>query len=170
MLIESDEKTFITVADSTEHHSDCKCMHWDKYCAPVSQFRLWYRSYILEIPLYKLLWHSQYIIFAGRGYGRQVLEEKTPFGYRWVPEMAAILQETFHTSFWRSCDDAGKKSGCVDWLSLFTSGPVFCLLLGVSSDYTQPITGQVTEVTCPMIGRAQPCPGISNCYIDDLGY
>ena len=34
-------------------------------------------------------------------------------------------------------------------------GPVFCLLLGVSSDYAQPITGQVTEVTCPVIGRAQ---------------
>ena len=37
-----------------------------------------------------------------------------------------------------------------------TSGPVFCLLLGVSSDYAQPITGQVTEVTCPVIGWAQP--------------
>ena len=36
------------------------------------------------------------------------------------------------------------------------SGPIFCLLLGVSSDYAQPITGQVTEVTCPVIGRAQP--------------
>ena len=35
------------------------------------------------------------------------------------------------------------------------SGPVFCLLLGVSSDYAQPITGQVTEVTCPVIGQAQ---------------
>ena len=35
-------------------------------------------------------------------------------------------------------------------------GPVFCLLLGVSSGYAQPITGQVTEVTCPVIGRAQP--------------
>ena len=35
-------------------------------------------------------------------------------------------------------------------------GPVFCLLLGVSSDYAQPITGQVTEVTCPVIGGAQP--------------
>ena len=34
--------------------------------------------------------------------------------------------------------------------------PIFCLLLGVSSDYAQPITGQVTEVTCPVIGRAQP--------------
>ena len=33
-------------------------------------------------------------------------------------------------------------------------GTVFCLLLGVSSDYAQPITGQVTEVTCPVIGRA----------------
>ena len=27
---------------------------------------------------------------------------------------------------------------------------------GVSSDYAQPITGQVTEVTCPVIGQAQP--------------
>ena len=35
-------------------------------------------------------------------------------------------------------------------------GPVFCLLLGVGSDYAQPITGQVTEVTCPVIGWAQP--------------
>ena len=34
--------------------------------------------------------------------------------------------------------------------------PVFCLLLGVSSDYAQPITAQVTEVTCPVIGWAQP--------------
>ena len=36
------------------------------------------------------------------------------------------------------------------------SGPVFCLLLGVSSDYAQPITGQATEVICPVIGWAQP--------------
>ena len=35
-------------------------------------------------------------------------------------------------------------------------GPVFYLWLGVSSDYAQPITGQVTEVTCPVIGWAQP--------------
>ena len=34
--------------------------------------------------------------------------------------------------------------------------PVFCLLLWVSSDYAKPITGQVTEVTCPVIGRAEP--------------
>ena len=36
-----------------------------------------------------------------------------------------------------------------------TTGPIFCLSLGVSSDYAQPITGQVTEVTFPVIGRAQ---------------
>ena len=35
-------------------------------------------------------------------------------------------------------------------------GPIFCLLLRVSSDYAQPITSQVTEVSCPVIGRAQP--------------
>ena len=32
----------------------------------------------------------------------------------------------------------------------------YCLLLGVSLDYAQPITDQVTEVTCPGIGRTQP--------------
>ena len=41
-------------------------------------------------------------------------------------------------------------------LNLNRSGSVFCLLLIVSSDYAQPITAQVTEVTCPVIGRAQP--------------
>ena len=37
-----------------------------------------------------------------------------------------------------------------------STGSVFCLLFRVRSVYDQPITGQVTEVTCPMIGRAQP--------------
>ena len=36
------------------------------------------------------------------------------------------------------------------------TGSVFCLLVGVSPDYAQPITGKVTEVTCTVIGRAQP--------------
>ena len=35
-------------------------------------------------------------------------------------------------------------------------GPVFSFLLGVSPDYAQAITGQVTEVTCPVIGWTQP--------------
>ena len=36
--------------------------------------------------------------------------------------------------------------------------PIFCLWLGVSSssDYTQPITDQVTKVTCLVIGQALP--------------
>ena len=38
------------------------------------------------------------------------------------------------------------------------SGPFCCLLLGVSSGYAQPTTWQVTEVACPVIGRAQPEP------------
>ena len=36
------------------------------------------------------------------------------------------------------------------------TGPISCLLLGISSDYARPITGQVTEVTWPVIGWAQP--------------
>ena len=34
-------------------------------------------------------------------------------------------------------------------------GAVFCLLPRVRWDDAQPITGQVTEVTCPVIGQAQ---------------
>ena len=41
-------------------------------------------------------------------------------------------------------------------ISIMRPGPVLCLLLRVSSDYAKPITGQVTEVTCPVIGPAQP--------------
>ena len=46
----------------------------------------------------------------------------------------------------------GKES---NWRPPGWPGPVFCLFLGVSSDSVQPITGQVTEVTWPAIGRAQ---------------
>ena len=40
----------------------------------------------------------------------------------------------------------------VTWVMPCTieSGPVFCLLLRVSSDYALPITAKVTEVTCPV--------------------
>ena len=42
--------------------------------------------------------------------------------------------------------------------SIQSAGPIFVfgLLLGVNSDYAQPITAQLTEVTCPVIGEAQP--------------
>ena len=36
-----------------------------------------------------------------------------------------------------------------------SAGPVFCLLLGVSSGCARPIAGQVTSVTWPVIGWAQ---------------
>ena len=54
-----------------------------------------------------------------------------------------------------------RSDGCCRWPSImqsygWTPGPVFCLFIGVRSDYAQPITGQVTEVTWPVIGRAQP--------------
>ena len=44
----------------------------------------------------------------------------------------------------------------LNFSSLSRPGPVFCLMLRVGSDYAQSITGQVTEVTCLVIGQAQP--------------
>ena len=46
--------------------------------------------------------------------------------------------------------------GCICQGIHLKSGPVFSLLLGVSSDYTKPITGKVIDVTCPVIIPAQP--------------
>ena len=63
------------------------------------------------------------------------------------PVMRQLTPWHYH-EFWCTHCFHHYLSGC--------SGPVFCLLLGVSSDYAQPITGQVTEVTCPVIGWAQP--------------
>ena len=42
----------------------------------------------------------------------------------------------------------------IKWVPSSGAGPVFCLLLGVSSDCAWPITGQVTSVTWPVIGWA----------------
>ena len=60
---------------------------------------------------------------------------------------------------WTKCFITGSGNSLVltwdHFLSLALSKLVFCLLW-VSSDCAQPITGQVTEVTCPVIGRAQP--------------
>ena len=52
----------------------------------------------------------------------------------------------------------GNLVGDGHWYKLYMSLLLLymCLLLRVSSDYAQPITGQVTEVTCPVIGWAQP--------------
>ena len=60
---------------------------------------------------------------------------------------------------WKNMDNDNFPQNIVrcDYLSVqWRLGPVFSLLLGVSSDYAQPITGQVTEVTWPVIGQAQP--------------
>ena len=56
---------------------------------------------------------------------------------------------------WEGCCQNDLRKVAVITRASFGSGPVFCLLLGVSSDYAQPITGQVTEATCPVIGQAQ---------------
>ena len=40
--------------------------------------------------------------------------------------------------------------------NISTSWSVFCLLIRVRSDYCQPMRGQVTEVTCSVIGQVQP--------------
>ena len=44
-----------------------------------------------------------------------------------------------------------RLSTCI--FHLWEPGPIFCLMFWVSSDYTKPITGQVTGVTCPVIDK-----------------
>ena len=50
----------------------------------------------------------------------------------------------------RACQSGSHYWGY--YIRTLSPGTVFCLLLRVSSDYAQPITGQVTELTCPVIG------------------
>ena len=52
----------------------------------------------------------------------------------------------------------------------FYPGSVFCILLRVSSDYAQRITSLVTEVICPLIGRAQSELTLSKRQKTDPGH
>ena len=71
--------------------------------------------------------------------------------YVYISRHYSIQEDDFNSL------STGNLMSRVSWkLVHIGSGPLFCLLLGVSSDYAQPITRQVTEVTCPAIGRAQP--------------
>ena len=45
---------------------------------------------------------------------------------------------------------------CSDLTETRAPGPVFCLLLGVSSGTAGPITGKITSVTWPVNGQAEP--------------
>ena len=52
-------------------------------------------------------------------------------------------------------DDKDLSNLQSQYLGCWWPGPVFCLLQGISSGCAWPITGQVTSVTCPVIGWAQ---------------
>ena len=61
------------------------------------------------------------------------------------------LVSIFKLSYFNSFENGAPKDFICGYL-----GPFSLSCSGVSSDYAQPITSQVTEVTCPVIGRAQP--------------
>ena len=81
-----------------------------------------------------------------------------------TPVLLAFI--LYHTLEWRHIMTGSRFDWCshISWwrhqketfsaLLAHCSGPVFCLLLGVSSGCAWPITGQVTSVTWPVIGWA----------------
>ena len=74
-----------------------------------------------------------------------------------TPEMfwAGHFTSSLHAGrYLRGAVDCASKSDVL-FAGLGCSGPVFCLLLRVSSGCAQPITGQVTSVTWPAIGWAK---------------
>ena len=75
---------------------------------------------------------------------------------KWSSSKHFLVRDLSHKQFESSWSQSYKIHIPPMQMIMIRSGPVFCLLLGVSSNYAQPITGQVTEVTCPVIGRAQP--------------
>ena len=83
----------------------------------------------------------------------------------WIPKLILITIQVMILiclALWMIASNMieSKKHFWLQWmnsvLNMSPTGPVFCLFLWVSSDHAQPITGQVTEVTCPVIGWAQP--------------
>ena len=64
--------------------------------------------------------------------------------------VSEILSETHAFSFKNAFENVVIEMAAI-WARFLSLAQ-----LGVTSDYAQPITGQVTEVTCPVIGRAQP--------------
>ena len=66
------------------------------------------------------------------------------------------LNCTFFCSNLRNAVDLNGPSESRLEQKLPPSGSILCHLLRVSSDYAQPITGQVTKLTCPVIGQAEP--------------
>ena len=93
------------------------------------------------------------------------LPEKIEYKLRplsWVPIFDNQIIDWFTNLYYptfqmpgpRSKDsDTGEEPGKMH-MNESGSGPVFCLLLGLSSGYACPITGQVTSVTWPVIGWA----------------
>ena len=70
-----------------------------------------------------------------------------------VSRLALSLYLKHRLSYWRRLVLSAFYSHlCLCSSGSTISGPVFCPSLGVSSDYAQRITGQVTEATFPVIG------------------
>ena len=93
-------------------------------------------------------WTSNFIHY-------QVWDEITsPFPNFMVESLKFGNEEVISPTLYWVCDYLSMLRSKTIHVSERSPGPVFCLLLRVSSDYAQPITGQVTEVTCPVIGRA----------------
>ena len=96
---------------------------------------------------------SLYWIRAQFAAGQGSIATITTADHKWLVETRWVTVEWLSWGNWMP---SLLNLNSLWWLDILWPGPVFCLLLGVSSDYAQAITGQVTEVTCPVIGRAQP--------------
>ena len=83
---------------------------------------------------------------------------KSKYKIRVIFKYSIIFPVVFNAIYIKKYDAVdwcriGKENRVIEYL-IPRSGPVFCRLLGVSSGYARPITGQVTSVTWLVIGWA----------------
>ena len=74
-----------------------------------------------------------------------------------MPIKRMTLTQTDKSLIWSSSPFPNLGRSTYEYIKLVSDkpGPVIRFLLGVRSVYAQPINCQVTELTCPGIGRTQ---------------
>ena len=99
---------------------------------------------------YRVILHAT-LQWLRHNINQSLYSQKTPhISTSWVTYGVSVVK------IWETMDPIIMAPHCITrlrWVDV-SPGPVFCLLLGVSSGCARPITGQVTSVTWPVIGQA----------------
>ena len=148
-------------------HSDSFCIRFVLPALPIWQVdscfvntwlilrRFWVDSMLMLQQTKVVLWWNDPILFSDNQHGIQ----KQLKGLHTIPVNISVRRSVTWSNM---AAENMRVSTCQESLRIWwqqcrcSPGSVFCLLPGVTSGCARPITGQVTSVTWPVIGWAQP--------------